>query len=213
MARTKDSGAIRLFLAAVLLAVVVGGVYLCERGGIGIERLGGVSVPAEVAGLLGTASDSVSNAWTTTKVKTALVLSKRVSAHDVDVESYRGEVTLTGEVPNARAKAAALSIAADIAGVQRVIDGLRIASSSPSAGPDAATNRRVADLEIQVRLYQELLGDDVIHAGEIRVQVEDGVVTLTGTVPTGLDERYAEAIAESVPGVRSVHSNLVVAPT
>ena len=72
-------------------------------------------------------------------------------------------------------------------------------------------SRRVADSEIQVRVYEELLGDDVIHAENIRVQVEDGVITLTGTVPSPLDERYAEAIAGSVAGVESVVMELVVA--
>jgi hyperosmotically inducible periplasmic protein len=210
MTRRKDSGVIRLVLLAVLLTLVAAGFFLWKRPGIGSKSIDVGPVSTGVATLIETANERLSNAWTTGKVKTALVLSKRVPAGDVDVESRGGRVTLTGTVPTPRAKAAALSLTADIAGVQQVIDRLSIAS--PSASTDSgAMSRRVADLEIQVRVYEELLGDDVIHAENIRVHVEDGVVTLTGTVPRELDQRYAEAIAGSVAGVESVVTELVVA--
>ncbi len=210
MMRKKDSGVIRLVVLTVLLGLVAGGAYLWKTPGIRTKRIDVGPVSTGVATLIETANKRLSNAWTTTKVKAALVLSKRVTAGDVDVESRGGEVTLTGKVPTPQAKAAALSLTADIAGVEQVIDQLSIAP--PSASTDSgAMSRRVADLEIQVRVYEELLGDDVIHAENIRVQVEDGVITLTGTVPSPLDERYAEAIAGSVAGVESVVMELVVA--
>jgi hyperosmotically inducible periplasmic protein len=216
MARARESGIIRLLLAVVLVAVIGGGAYLWELGSLRLERLERIdvgSLPGAVVRLLGSTRHALSNGWTTTRVETALALSKRVRARSIDVETNGAEVTLTGVVPRPEAKAAALTIAADIDGVERVVDRIAIDTEPGSAGPGTAANRKVADLEIQVRVYEDLLRDDVIHAEGIYVHVQDGVVTLDGSVPTEIDERYAEAIARSVPDVESVVSKLVVAPT
>lgn len=44
----------------------------------------------------------------------------------------------------------------------------------------------------------------------IHVETNDGVVTLTGNVPTRDDSRTAERLAESVDGVRSVNNRLTI---
>jgi osmotically-inducible protein OsmY len=199
---------VRLLLVIVILTVAAGAAYLWAPREVTGANLGAATKSAR--GIFENANEGLENAWTTAKVKAALVLSKRVSALDVDVDSLANEVTLTGQVPSSEAKAAALRLAADTTGVERVVDHLSIDSDSSSGGSGEELARRLADLEIEVRVYEAMLGDDVIEAKDVRVLVEDGVVTLTGTVPSGIDERYAEAIAESVPGVGSVVSKLVV---
>jgi hypothetical protein len=51
---------------------------------------------------------------------------------------------------------------------------------------------------------------DQLDAGEIDVQVRNGEVTLTGTVPDKSMKRYAEDAAEQVMGVRDVMNQLRV---
>ena len=49
-----------------------------------------------------------------------------------------------------------------------------------------------------------------VDAGEIEVRVENGEVTLSGTVRDRWDKRRAEDVAEEVSGVRDVHNNIRV---
>ena len=49
-----------------------------------------------------------------------------------------------------------------------------------------------------------------VDAGEIEVRVENGEVTLSGSVRDRSDKRRAEDIAEEVSGVRDVHNNIRV---
>jgi osmotically-inducible protein OsmY len=49
-----------------------------------------------------------------------------------------------------------------------------------------------------------------IDASDIEVRVNQGEVTLSGTVASRREKRVAEAIADSVSGVRDVHNDLGV---
>lgn len=48
-------------------------------------------------------------------------------------------------------------------------------------------------------------------ADDVEVQVNEGVLTLSGKVPSRIDRRIVEDVAESVFGVEEVHNNLRVA--
>ena len=56
----------------------------------------------------------------------------------------------------------------------------------------------------------EIDGDPAVHAWEIGVAAEDGVITLTGTVETEGFKLAAERAAKRVEGVRSVANDLRV---
>ena len=49
-----------------------------------------------------------------------------------------------------------------------------------------------------------------LDASKVKVDVDNGEVTLTGTVNNRRDKRRAEDVVESVPGVRDVHNQLRV---
>lgn len=67
---------------------------------------------------------------TTMKVKTALALSKRVPALDVNVETDHSVTTLTGHVPSPETRDIAGDIAADTAGVREVRNLLTVEPSN-----------------------------------------------------------------------------------
>lgn len=74
------------------------------------------------------AGDEVSDAWITTKVKAQYVGVDALKGSDISVDTNQnGVVTLTGTVPNERARAKAVEIARTTKGVHRIIDQMRTA--------------------------------------------------------------------------------------
>jgi len=72
--------------------------------------------------------------------------------------------------------------------------------------------RRRSDEEIREDVEETLFYDTWVDADRIEVLVEDGVVTLRGTLPSHEEVRYAVDDAWDVDGVRGVRSELVVEP-
>src|SRR6202022_1572902 len=68
----------------------------------------------------------------------------------------------------------------------------------------------MTDLEIRKNVEAELSFDPSINASEIGVAVKDGVVTLTGRVPSYWEKVAAERAAARVAGVKAVANELEV---
>ncbi len=66
------------------------------------------------------------------------------------------------------------------------------------------------DDRIEDDINYRLASNGRLDASNIMVDVDDGVVTLTGSVRSRRDKRLAEDIADSVYGVMDVHNNLRV---
>jgi osmotically-inducible protein OsmY len=73
-----------------------------------------------------TVSDEVTDAWITTKVKAQFVGVDALKGSDISVDTNQnGVVTLTGTVPNEKARAKALEIVRTTKGVKRIVDQMR----------------------------------------------------------------------------------------
>jgi osmotically-inducible protein OsmY len=72
-------------------------------------------------------------------------------------------------------------------------------------------NYRRSDERVREDVSDRLSDNDWLDASDIEVQVENGNVTLTGTVESRYAKRLAEDIAESCSGVTNVQNNLRVA--
>jgi hypothetical protein len=70
---------------------------------------------------------------------------------------------------------------------------------------------RRADDRVRDEVCERLTDDWGVDATDINVQVQDGEVTLTGTVPTREQKRRAGACVEGVPGVHDVFNQVRVA--
>ena len=197
----KESGRVPVgaIIVVVLIVLIAGGVWTYSS-----RRAAGVRDTLRLV------KDTSQDTATTTKVKTALLLSKHVSAFDTTVATARGEVTLTGAVPTEEVKGLAAAIARDTSGVSTVHNNLTV-NPGVGANPEAASiSDRVADLEIKTLVTDHLARATELQNEHITVQVSKRRVSLDGTVDSPAQRRAADRIALLVPGVLELASNLTV---
>ena len=197
----KESGRVPVgaIIVVVLVVLIAGGVWTYSS-----RRAAGVRDTLRLV------KDTSQDTATTTKVKTALLLSKHVSAFDTTVATARGEVTLTGAVPTEEVKGLAAAIARDTSGVSTVHNNLTV-NPGVGANPEAASiGDRVADLEIKTLVTDHLARATELQNQHITVQVSKRRVSLDGTVDSPAQRRAADRIALLVPGVLELASNLTV---
>jgi hyperosmotically inducible protein len=196
-----ESGRIAAGLITVLVLIVLLG---------GVVWMYSSSRAASLRDTFRLVKDSSQDAATTTKVKTALLLSKHVSAFDTAVVTARGEVTLTGQVPTEDIKRLAAAIAQDTSGVTAVHNNLTV-NPAVAGNPEVASiGDRVADLEIKTLVTDQLAQSPEVKDARITVQVSKRRVSLEGAVDSPAQRRAADRIALLVPGVQELSSNLVV---
>ena len=68
----------------------------------------------------------------------------------------------------------------------------------------------ITDDAIHDRVIQKLATDSVVKGGGLKIDVKDGVVTLTGKVDHTKQKEKAEKLAKKIDGVKSVDNQLVV---
>jgi osmotically-inducible protein OsmY len=69
---------------------------------------------------------------------------------------------------------------------------------------------RRSDDRLREEVSDRLMEDDRVDASDVEVEVKDGEVTLTGTVPERSMKRRAEDVSEQVLGVRDVMNQIRV---
>ena len=115
-----------------------------------------------------------------------------------------GVVTLSGDAYWDVPRDSAMSIVARTPGVKDVVDNVKLLPTS------------IFDDSIRVRTARAIYGDSVLSrygidpADPIRIIVDNGHVTLYGTVQSAMDKNIAGIRANSVPGAFSVDNKLVV---
>jgi osmotically-inducible protein OsmY len=199
ISRNAQRGSGRLGPALLLLVVVlVAAYYLFTRN-------------ASVQNAFHAVKDSTEDATTTSRVRTALLLSKHVSPYDIKVETTQAEVTLDGQVPSEQIKAVAGAIALDTSGVKAVHNNLGINPSTARNPETEGLGERVADLEIKTLVSEDLSKNADLAGKQIATDVKNRTVTLSGTVETSAQKNQAEQIAWQVTGVQGVTDNLSAA--
>ena len=134
-----------------------------------------------------------------------------------------GDVILEAEVENIAAKKLTLELVGSVPGVDRIVDRLRVGPAERM--PDARVRELVCNALLEELAFInctigagtsehiEVLREPVSErSGEITVQVEDGVVTVNGQVPSLSHKRLTGVLAWWVPGTRDVINGLEEAP-
>jgi hyperosmotically inducible periplasmic protein len=125
----------------------------------------------------------------------------------VSQDRDKGVVTLIGQVTSDSDKSQAESIAKSIAGSQVVADEIAVVPSGPGAG-DAKTINSDLDKGIEQNLDAALVQNR--FSKDVRYDVKNGVVTLTGEVNSQGKRAQVEKIAAGVPHVQQVVNELQV---
>ncbi|MFW6146066.1 MAG: BON domain-containing protein [Planctomycetota bacterium] len=122
-----------------------------------------------------------------------------LDANQIRVNVTDGVVTLHGTVPTHWEKTQAEQIVGGLAGVRRVRDELAVTPTERPAD-EAVADAVIAALDRNV----------LVDASRLDVVVEDGVVTLNGSVTSGAQHRVAYDAASRTAGVADVKDHLVV---
>ncbi len=74
----------------------------------------------------------------------------------------------------------------------------------------AAAKQPITDDSIYDAVRMKLANDQVVKGGALQVDVKDGVVTLSGTVPLEQQKERATKITGKVKGVKKVINNITL---
>ncbi|MFZ5907047.1 MAG: BON domain-containing protein [Nitrospirota bacterium] len=142
--------------------------------------------------------NQISDKEITSAIERDMENDQAVSAHLIDVKTNDGIVTLSGDIDNLLARDRAISITESIRGVRSIIN--RISVHSPLN----------SDNEIQTNIQNMLITDPVTDGLAIRVDVKNGIVTMSGTADSFAENQIAMQIAKSVRGVKDVQNRIKV---
>lgn len=149
------------------------------------------------------AKTGVTDSWITSKIKIALFADSRVEGHEVHVYTKDGVVTLRGKVDSAEAKTAAGEITKGGEHVKGVRNELQVVA------PSNRSEVTASDKDISKNVQTRFSHDSRLKA--INVDVNNGVVSLSGEVKSIDASAKASEVARSVAGVRSVKNDLTYA--
>jgi hyperosmotically inducible protein len=162
-------------------------------------------IPVLLAGVLAGCSDTNKSPDVTDNIRKSL---DQAGYKDVSVSQDRekGVVTLTGTLPTDGDKAQAESIAKSGAGAQVVAD--QIAVRPPGNESDAKTVDSDMDKAIEKNLDAILVKNKMKR--DVKYDVKNGVVTLTGDVTSQSRRSQVEKLAATVPNVKQVVNEVEV---
>ena len=143
-------------------------------------------------------------------IKTKLAADGRVRAFEINVDTTNGVVTLTGNVDSQEARDQAMKLARETSGVRDVRDmiSVRVGSATGDApDPSRTVGAHIDDAGITMRVKARLLDDPLVKGLQIDVDTRDGVVFLTGSVPSEAEGNRAIELARTTEGVKKVEAN------
>lgn len=201
----RSTFAVSLSIAALVFAAGPGFAVADENKGTVKEQ---VEQKADQAGkkITDTAHDAmtgVTDSWITSKIKIALFADPRVEGSEVHVSTKDGVVTLRGKVDTAEAKTVAGDITKASEHVKSVRNELQVVARSNRSAVTAS------DKDITKSVQTRFSHDSRLKS--INVDVNNGVVSLSGEVKSIDASAKASEVARGVAGVRSVKNDLTYA--
>ncbi len=119
-------------------------------------------------------------------VRLAISLRRELQGSDIEVQAFRRQVTLAGEVRSDAARRVAVQTARDTAGVIGVTDDMRL-PGAPSGGSSPGARREAAERAVAANPH--------LARYSIRVAELDGRLVLRGRVRTGAEKDLAGVLA------------------
>lgn len=165
-----------------------------------------------------TVETAIDDATITGSVKSKLLADERTKGFDINVDTARGVVTLTGGADSQMSKNTAGSLAASATGVVRVKNNITVAAAGSERREDANTATASGDVReamdesgdgiddgwITTKVKSQLLADPGTKGLNIMVDTHANVVHLSGMAATAASRELAISIARNTKGVRGV---------
>lgn len=185
----------------MLLLILIGGLLAvtgCAPALVTTGATAGYGVATDERSL----KTQFSDASITAEVKATFIADSIVKGRKIDVDTVRGVVTLTGVVETEAEVERAIRLTRNTEGVKEVINNMQIGSKT--------VGEMVDDSWIGTKISAKLVDTPEIRSRNIDVDVERGVVTLTGIVPNEDQRQKAIDIARTTEGVVRVIDNLTI---
>jgi osmotically-inducible protein OsmY len=123
---------------------------------------------------------------------------------DANFDKGAGVVRLSGTVDSAAQRSrAADAVKASIGAHAQIANEIVVEGAHAEAADDL-------DSGIEERFETLVAKSTDINANDVDLRVENGVVTLTGTVPTDAERTKVEGLVRSIPGVQQVVNSVTV---
>ena len=135
----------------------------------------------------------------TDKVEDELIFDSAITSANVDVQTTSGVVTLAGIVDSLMAKERAARIASTVRGVRSVVNRLTV-----------KPYKSLSDKQVKEAVENALWNDPATESYEVTVTVQDGKVTLDGSVDSYQEAVLCANVAKTVSGVKAVEDSLRV---
>ena len=158
------------------------------------------------------------DAWIDGKAEATLLFNGNLDSFDINTDVKNGNVVLTSKVENSVDKKLAEELVANIDGVTSVDNKLTVVadndmhsdmSDDMEEGVEEGTSE-LTDAKIATVIKTRLLMDTDISGFDIDVDVENGIVKLTGEVDSDAERDLAVEIAKNASDVKDVESDLRV---
>ena len=169
-------------------------------------------IPALVAGIFlavaaaqadKSTGDVVDDNTINASVKAALIGNKTTKAHDINVETYKGVVQLSGFVDSPEQKDEATKVAS-------AVDGVKSVDNSISVGGKTSMGTKLDDTVTTGKVKAALMDASDVKSGQINVETKSGIVQLSGFVDSAAMKDKAGEVAKGVSGVKEVQNALIV---
>jgi hyperosmotically inducible protein len=152
-----------------------------------------------------TAGDVVDDSTISATIKASLLDNKDTHSVEINIDTYKGVVQLSGFVKTAAEKDLAGKIAKDTKGVTLVHNSLGVHDAT-------SVGTKLDDSMLTAKVKSALLDADDVKSGPINVVTEGGTVQLAGFVKNADAVAHAGKVAAGVSGVKKVDNQLLVKP-
>ena len=143
-------------------------------------------------------------------VKSRMLMNGEFKGLKIGVATVDGVVTLYGVVPTEEHALALAKVAEETKGVVSVENGLTVRRKEDSYDAVRGTGRMFSDEFLEARVEKAIFINRHLSIRELDVEVDDGIVMLSGSVNSEEKKELAAQIADSVNGVGEVRNNIIV---
>jgi len=129
----------------------------------------------------------------------------RIDASNINVKVDNGIVKLSGEAPTYNSLTLARSLPWRIGGINDVKENIRVNYVLPAPLP--------SNEDVGIWIENTLAWDPVIDETRITVSVDNGIVTMEGTVDAYWKKSFVEDKISGIRGILDIENKLAVVPT